>query len=93
MLHFWLDTALYEGMVNRDQQMGLVSLFSPPLLMERWLTGVAKTDVKQHLQYINCAREFHAELRHFHYQMMFGDERFSAERMAKLPQFGPCETR
>jgi len=86
-----LSTALYEGIANRDQQMGLVSLFSPPLLIERWLNRVAETDVTRHLEYVDCAREFHSDLRHFHYQMLFGDEEFSEQIMTQLPQFTPCE--
>ena len=88
-----LSTALYEGIADRDRQMGLVSLFSPPLLIDRWFTSVAKTDVAQHLQYVDCVREFHGELRDFHYQMLFGEEIFSAEQMTNLPQFDPCEVR
>ena len=86
-----LSTALYEGIANRDRQMGMVSLFSPPLLIERWLNRAAKTDVTRHLEYVDCAREFHSELRHFHYQMLFGDKEFSEQIMTQLPQFTPCE--
>ena len=86
-----LSTALYRGIANRDKQMGLVSVLSPPLLIERWLTRTAKTDVAQHLEYMDCVREFHSDLRDFHYQMLFGDEQYSEQIMNQLPQFSPCE--
>ena len=86
-----LSTALYQGIANRDQQMAWVSVFSPPLLIDRWLTRTAKTDVAQHLHYIDCVREFHSKLRHFQYPMLFGQENYSAEKMTQLPQFEPCK--
>ncbi len=85
-----LSTALYDGIVKRDQHMGVIALFSPPLLIDRWLTRTAQTDVTQHLHYMDCVRDFHGSIRHFHYEMMFGDEAFSQEKMAELPQFAPC---
>ncbi|MEM8487035.1 MAG: DUF3526 domain-containing protein [Bacteroidota bacterium] len=86
-----LTKALYAGIEDRDRQMGLVALFSPPLLIERWLTHTAQTDVTQHLHYMDCVRNFHSSLRHFHYEMMFGDEVFSQEKMKQLPQFEACQ--
>ena len=86
-----LSTALYQGIAERDQNMGTVSLLSPPLLIDRWLTRTAKTDVARHLEYIECVRNFHSELRHFHYEMLFGDEQYSEQKMSQLPQFAPCE--
>ena len=86
-----LSSALYQGIAHRDQHMGFVSLLSPPLLIDRWLTRTAKTDVTRHLEYVDCVREFHSELRHFHYQMLFGDAQYSNQRMTQLPQFVPCE--
>ena len=86
-----LSSALYDGIADRDRRMGLVSFLSPPLFIDRWITHVAETDVTRHLKYKECAREFHSELRHFHYQMLFGDEEYSEQKMRQLPQFTPCE--
>ncbi len=88
-----LSTALYQGITRRDQRMAWVSFFSPPLLIDRWLSRTAKTDVAQHLRYIDCVRQFHSTLRHFHYPMLFGEEPYSEEKMEQLPQFEPCQTR
>lgn len=86
-----LSTALYQGMSNRDEWMGFVSILSPPLLAERWINQTAKTDIPQHLHYINCVRKFHAELRKFYYPVLFGRVEYSNVLMEKMPQFEPCK--
>ncbi|MBF2753729.1 MAG: DUF3526 domain-containing protein [Gammaproteobacteria bacterium AqS3] len=85
-----LSTDLYEGMRARDGAMGWVALLSPPLMTHRVLTQMAQTDVDRHLRYVQCARDFHARLRHFFYPMLFGPKPFSKENMSELPQFEPC---
>lgn len=85
-----LSTALYAGMTARDQAMAKAAMLSPALLSERALMALAETDVSQHLQYIACARDFHARLRHFYYPLLFGEQAFSEEAMAQLPRFQPC---
>ena len=87
-----LSDALNRGIADRDRFMGMVSFVSPPLLVDRWLSRAAKTDVAQHLQYVQCVRDFHSELRHFHYPMLFNEEPYSQDKMMELPQFTPCGT-
>ena len=85
-----LTTALYAGMIARDEAMAKAAMLSPALLSERALMSLAETDVSQHLRYVGCARDFHARLRHFYYPLLFGEKAFSEEAMAQLPRFQPC---
>ncbi|TQV70579.1 DUF3526 domain-containing protein [Exilibacterium tricleocarpae] len=85
-----MSTALSQRIAGRDARMGWVSALSPPLMVDRWLTKSAETDITQHMRYIACVRDFHAELRRFHYPMLFGREVYSVEAMDELPQFSPC---
>ena len=82
--------ALVEGIARRDALMGWVALLSPPLAAERWLTRLAETDRRSHQRYIQCVRGFHAELRDFHYPMLFGAQAYSQDSMTTLPQYTPC---
>ncbi len=84
--------ALQAGISQRDSLMSWVSILSPPLATERWLTRLAQTDRTSHQKYVQCVRAFHAALRAFHYPMLFGQKDYSAEAMADLPQYETCET-
>ncbi|MEM8497150.1 MAG: DUF3526 domain-containing protein [Pseudomonadota bacterium] len=85
-----LSVALEDGMRERARWMSRIALLSPPLLVEQWLTKLAKTDTRQHMAYMRCVRDFHSSLREFHYPMMFGRQEFNEINMSKLPQFKPC---
>ena len=85
-----VSDALRDGITRRDQLMGWVSIFSPPLATQRWLSHLAETDRHHHQKYVGCARDFHASLREFHYPMLFGDKEYSLAAMADLPRFQPC---
>jgi len=85
-----LSKALRGGVAKRDQAMSLISLASPTLLTQRLLSKVAKTDIASFQRYDECTRSFHQNLRKFHYPMLFGDEEYSSEKIAELPNFTPC---
>lgn len=85
-----LSKALRLSIARRDKAMSSVALISPPLLTERLLSYAAKTDVSSFRGYDNCVREFHRNLREFHYSMLFGDAEYSSQKMAELPNFKPC---
>ncbi|MEM9837872.1 MAG: DUF3526 domain-containing protein [Pseudomonadota bacterium] len=82
--------ALREGIAARDRMMGTVALLSPTLLSERLISQAAETDVAAYQAYERCVRDFHRELRMFHYPMLFETKPFSQEAMAELPSFTPC---
>jgi len=86
-----LSTALRDGIKRRDNWMRWVAVLSPSLATQRWLTRIADTDLSSHLRYNDCARKFHAELRAFHYPMLFGRQPYSSDAMQALPKFSPCE--
>lgn len=85
-----LSKDLRSGITRRDSAMSLVALISPPLLTERLLSFAAKTNVASFQHYDNCVREFHLNLREFHYPMLFGDVKYSPQKMAELPTFETC---
>lgn len=86
-----LSQALRDGVARRDHAMSSVALISPPLLTERLLSYAAKTNVSSFQRYNNCVREFHLNLREFHYSMLFGDVKYSSQKMAELPTFKACK--
>lgn len=68
---------------------GYVSLFSPPLLLQRILTNIAKTDALAAFQYEQEIREFHQKLRDFHYPFLFSKIEFNKADLSTLPNFEP----
>ena len=83
---------LRESVAVRNRTMGFISLVSPPLLVDRMLASAAQTDIVSFQAYDRCVRDFHAALREFHYEMLFGDTEYSAEFMKSLPTFTPCSS-
>ncbi|MEL7014463.1 MAG: DUF3526 domain-containing protein [Pseudomonadota bacterium] len=81
---------LRRGVARRDRAMGLLSVISPPLLVNRALATAAQTDIAAFQSYDQCVRDFHARLRGFHYKMLFGNLPYSSEVMEDLPVFVPC---
>ncbi len=81
---------LRDGIAARDHAMGLLALVSPPLLVDRTLSSTAETNISSFQAYDQCVRNFHATLRDFHYDMLFGNTKYSAEVMEGLPTFTPC---
>ncbi len=87
-----MSQALRESVAARDRAMSFISFASPPLLVDRTLASAAKTDITSFQAYDRCVRDFHAELRAFHYEMLFGNTKYGAEVMEGLPTFAPCES-
>ena len=86
-----LSEELRQGTRQRDEAMNLVSLASPSLRTSRVLSRLAETDIASFQRYNQCVRQFHAQLREFHYPMLFGRTEYSKEQMQQLPTFVPCE--
>ncbi|MEE4212429.1 MAG: DUF3526 domain-containing protein [Parvularcula sp.] len=85
-----MSQALREGVAKRDRFVRALSLISPTLTAERLITKAAQTDVSAYQRYEACVRSFHADLRNFHYPMLFGTAPYTPEEMSALPQFTPC---
>ena len=83
-----LSRAYREGRAKRDRLAGTASLISPATALQRTLERLAATDMTAALSYENQVREFHAELRSWHYPRMFKQDPYSAEdASANLPTF------
>ena len=87
-----LSQELRRGIAARDRLMGIFSFLSPVMLVDRTLASAAQTDIASFQAYDRCVRDFHADLRRFHYTMLFGNTEYSAETMKSLPTFTPCST-
>jgi ABC-2 type transport system permease protein len=84
-----MSKALREGVAERDRFMGWLAFLSPTLASERLIEAAAETGIAAYQDYEACVRAFHADLRAFHYPMLFGTEEYSPQSMAELPRFEP----
>jgi len=66
---------------------GHVSLLSPPLLLQRYLTRIANTDALAAFEYEQQMREFHRQLRMFYYPRLFTQSDFDKAQLATMPHF------
>lgn len=82
-----LTLAYRDGRIERDRLAGMFSLLVPPILLERSLQALAKTDFSAAIAYEDRVREFHEELRGFYYQKLFGREAFDKNSLKELPVF------
>ena len=82
-----LTMAYREGRLERDRLAGFFSLLAPPILLERSLQALAKTDFSAAITYEDRVRDFHKELRDFYYQKMFREEAFDNKLLKYLPVF------
>ena len=74
-----LSLAYREGRRKRDHLALWSSVISPATAMQRSLEHLAKTDMKAAMDYEQSVREFHTELRNWHYPRLFKDQPFDAE--------------
>lgn len=66
---------------------GYVSLISPPLLLQRYLTRMANTDALAAFKYEQKIRVFHQKLRQFYYPLLFIKTDFDKQQLTNLPSF------
>ncbi|MFK8031621.1 MAG: DUF3526 domain-containing protein [Gammaproteobacteria bacterium] len=85
-----LSKSLREGVRERDDFMGKAAWLSPPLLVDRLFTRLARTDIAAFQRYDRCARDYHAYLRKAHYPMIFEAVPFNAEELLKLDSTREC---
>jgi len=82
-----LSEAYTAGRMARDRLAGWLAITAPPVLLERALQSLARTDMRAMLAYEARVRAFHASLRAFYYPKLFRDERFDPAALDALPQF------
>jgi ABC-2 type transport system permease protein len=82
-----LSQAYTIGRMTRDRLAGWMAFIAPPVLLERSLQSLARTDLRASLAYEARVRAFHAALREFYYPKLFRDERFDPAALEALPRF------
>jgi ABC-2 type transport system permease protein len=82
-----LSEAYTTGRLKRDQLAGWLAVLAPPVLLERALQALARSDLRSALAYEAKVRAFHAKLREFYYPKLFRDERFEPAALEALPVF------
>ncbi|VVT00951.1 DUF3526 domain-containing protein [Erythrobacter sp. EC-HK427] len=78
-----------EARLERDRAAGMLSLLSPTSFVERAFEKLAETDSTAMVGYEDRVREFHEELRNFHYPLLFPEVEFDAARLDDLPRYDP----
>ncbi|WP_427452266.1 DUF3526 domain-containing protein [Litorimonas sp. WD9-15] len=85
-----LSQAYREGQARRDEMACLSSVVSPATLLQRVMENLAETDMQAAIAYEQDVRDFHANLRAWHYPKIFKDERFDADEAVRIiPTFDP----
>lgn len=82
-----LSQAYTAGRTRRDSLAGWLAFIAPPVLLERSLQSLARTDLRASLAYEARVRDFHGTLRTFYYPKLFRDERFDPAAFGNLPHF------
>lgn len=82
-----LSQAYTAGRMTRDRLAGWLAITAPPVLLERSLQSLARTDLRASLAYEARVRAFHASLREFYYPKLFRHERFEPAAIEALPHF------
>jgi ABC-2 type transport system permease protein len=82
-----LSEAFTAGRLERDRLAGWLAVIVPPILLERSLQSLARTDLRAALAYEARVRAFHAELRQFYYPRLFRNERFDPAQFEAMPRF------
>ncbi|MEM8489347.1 MAG: DUF3526 domain-containing protein [Pseudomonadota bacterium] len=84
-----LTDAYRAGRQRRDELAGIVSLASPPALLERFFQSLAETDLTASLAYEAEVRRFHADLRAYYYEQMFRKRAYESAALEDMPTFNP----
>lgn len=86
-----LSQAYRAGQARRDALAKRASLISPATLLQRSLEHMARTDMQAAIAYEQSVRDFHADLRAWHYPKIFKYEDFAADgAKANIPIFDPA---
>jgi ABC-2 type transport system permease protein len=82
-----LSAAYTEGRLARERWAGRLAWLAPPVLLERRLQQLARTDMTAALAYEARVRAWHAELRAFYYPRLFRNLPFERAELEALPRF------
>lgn len=81
--------AYRKGRLARDDAAGIAALLSPASLVERGFERLAGTDARAMIAYEDSVRAYHAQLRAFHYPLLFRDPPYDPLAFEKLPRYQP----
>lgn len=82
-----LSKAYRDATFEKDNLASRFAFISPPMLSQRVMSSIAKTDTHASMQYEQQIRDFHLALRQFYYPLMFNESAFDVQTMSELPQF------
>lgn len=82
-----LSKAYRSATLEKDTLAGRFALISPPMLTQRLLSSIAKTNVLASMKYEQEVRDYHKALRQFYYPLLFNKAKFDHEKISGLPQF------
>jgi ABC-2 type transport system permease protein len=82
-----LSQAYRDSIVARDRLTGQVAWLSPPVAVMRSMQKIARTDTQSALAYDQRIQDYHAEIRHFFYPILFEEVPFSWENLIGFPRF------
>ncbi len=82
--------AYREGRLARDEAAGIAALLSPTSLVERGFERLARTDARAMIAYEDSVRAYHAQLRAFHYPLLFRDPPYDPLAFESLPRYRPA---
>jgi ABC-2 type transport system permease protein len=84
-----LVKAYREGRIARDGAARIAAFLSPASLVERGFERLAGTDTAAMIAYEDAVRAYHADLRGFHYPLLFRDPPYDPAVFAQLPRYVP----
>jgi ABC-2 type transport system permease protein len=87
-----LSARYRAGIEAREQAAWWLALVSPPLLLQKSLSCLARTDLSAALAYEDSVRTFHARMRHFYYPLLFGKEPFNPAPLQQHPAYSEPDT-
>ena len=85
-----MSQALRDGIRQRDDVMGKAAWISPPLLVDRIFTSLARTDIAAFQRYDACVRDFHEYLRKAQYPMIFETAPYDWKALMDLEASRDC---
>ena len=80
-------SAYRQGRLARDAAAEAAAWLSPASLVEREFERLAGTDTRAMIAYEDRVRAFHAELREFHYPLLFREPAYDPLVFDKLPRY------
>lgn len=78
-----------QRLLQRDALAASLAGWLPTAGLQRGLSGLAGTDLVDHLRYLDSVANFHDSLRAFFYPRLFEEQGFAPEDFARLPAHQP----